>query len=198
MLRNWVIGLAVVLSICFATRAAEPLRIATFEADITPPLGSPLCDALVQPARTIDDPLKARGIVLFPAGEPIVLCAFDWVGIGNSGYDAFREALAKAAGTKRERVAVHCLHQHDAPGCDLAADELLKPHGLSNELFNVAFAREAMNRIAAAAAEACKQPQRVTHISLGKAKVEQVASARRVMGPDGKVKFVRYSAAKDP
>lgn len=183
---------------CLTAGAAEPLRIAPFEADITPPLGTPLCDALVQPARTIDDPLKARGVVLFGDGEPIVLCALDWVGIGNSGYDAFRDGLAKAAGTSRQRVAVHCLHQHDAPGCDFAADELLKPHGLDNELFNVAFAREAMARIAAAASEACKQPQTVTHISLGKAKVEQVASARRVMGPDGKVKYVRYSAAKDP
>ncbi|HEX5102371.1 MAG TPA: hypothetical protein VFV87_01070, partial [Pirellulaceae bacterium] len=176
--------LAMVFGLCPSSGAiaAEPLRIATFEADITPPLGSPLCDALVQPARTIDDPLLARGIVLFPEGEPIVLCALDWVGIGNSGYDAFREALANAAGTKAERVAVHCLHQHDAPGCDFAADDLLKPLGLNNELFNAAFAREAMQRIASAVSKACQSPQPVTHISLGKAKVEQVASARRVMG----------------
>lgn len=197
MLRNLLLGLLLSCSTSLATSAAEPLRIATFEADITPPLGSPLCDALVQPARTIDDPLKARGIVIFPDGEPIVLCALDWVGIGNNGYDSFRAALAKAAGTKRERVAVHCLHQHDAPGCDFAADDLLKPHGLDNQLFNVPFAHEAMERIAAAIAEACKQPQTVTHISLGKAKVEQVASARRVMGPDGKVKYVRYSSTKN-
>jgi hypothetical protein len=190
---------AVVLTLGFSlpVSAAEPLRIATFEADITPPPGSPLCDALVQPVRAVDDPLKARGIVLLPEGEPVVLCALDWVGIGNGGYDSFREALAKAAGTQRERVAVHCLHQHDAPGCDFAADDLLKPHGLDNQLFNVAFAREAQQRIASAIVESCKSPQSVTHVSLGKARVEQVASARRVMGPDGKVKYVRYSASKD-
>jgi hypothetical protein len=197
MLRNAILGALLLLSTVAATSPAEPLRIAIFEADITPPLGAPLCDALVQPARTIDDPLKARGIVIFPEGEPIVLCALDWVGIGNRGYDAYREALAKAAGTRRERVAVHCLHQHDAPGCDFTADDLLKPHGLDNELFNVPFAHEAMQRIAAAVADACKQPHTVTHISLGKAKVEQVSSARRVMGPDGKVKYVRYSSTKD-
>jgi hypothetical protein len=38
-----------------------------------------------------------------------------------------RDALAKAAGTTKDRVCVHCLHQHDAPGCDFEADELLKP-----------------------------------------------------------------------
>src|SRR5438477_8997654 len=103
----------------------RPLRIATFQADVTPPLGTPLCDALVQPAKEIVDPLSARGVILLTSQKPIVLCAVDWVGIGNSGYDAFRDALAKAAGTTRERVAVHCLHQHDAPGCDFQAEGVL-------------------------------------------------------------------------
>ena len=107
-----------------------PVRVAPFEIDITPPLGTPLCDALVMPAKEIVDPLSARGIVLLTEDRPIVLCALDWVGIGNSGYDAFREALAKAAGTSVDHVCVHSLHQHDAPGCDFEADALLATHGL--------------------------------------------------------------------
>ena len=31
----------------------------------------------------------------FGAGEPIVLCAFDWVAIANESQDAFRDALAE-------------------------------------------------------------------------------------------------------
>jgi hypothetical protein len=177
--------------------SAEPLRIATFEADLTPPLGAPLCDALVPPAKQIDDPLFARGLILFADGPPIVLCAVDWVGIGNTGHDAFRDALAKAAGTTRERVCVHCLHQHDAPGCDFLADELLAPFGLQNRLFDVAFAKKAMARLGAAAEVAAKNPVAVTHIGIGKAAVAKVASTRRVMGEDGKVKYVRYSSTKD-
>ena len=176
---------------------AEPLRVAPFEADVTPPLGTPLCDALVQPAKQIDDPLFARGLILFPEGKPIVICALDWVGIGNTGHDAFRDALAKAVGTTRDRVAVHCLHQHDAPGCDFLADELLRPFGLQDRLFDTAFARKAIDRVAAAAARAAKEPRTVTHVGVGKAKVEKVASTRRVMGEDGKVKYVRYSSTKD-
>jgi hypothetical protein len=176
---------------------AQAVRIATFEADVTPPIGAPLCDALVQPAKQIDDPLLARGLILFGAEKPIVLCALDWVGIGNTGHDAFRDALAKAAGTTRERVCVHCLHQHDAPGCDFLADELLSPFGLHNRLFDVAFARKAIDRVASAAARAAREPRTVTHVGTGKAKVEHVASTRRVMGPDGKVKYVRYSSTKD-
>jgi hypothetical protein len=174
-----------------------PFRIAVFEADITPPIGAPLCDALVPPAKEVVDPLKARGVVLLTADEPIVLCALDWVGVGNSGYDAFREGLAVAAGTTRERVAVHCLHQHDAPGCDFSADDLLVAHGLGNRLFDVAFSRTAITGIADAIKSSLKDARPVTHVGVGKGKVDQVASNRRVLGADGKVKYVRYSSTKD-
>jgi hypothetical protein len=180
-----------------ASVGAEPLRIATFEADVTPPIGAPLCDALVPPVKQIDDPLFARGIILLPDGPPIVLCALDWVGVGNTGHDAFRDALARAVGTTRYRVCVHCLHQHDAPGCDFLADALLAPFGLQNRLFDTAFARKAIARVADAAGRAVKQPRKATHVGTGKAKVEQVASTRRVMGEGGKVKYVRYSATRD-
>ena len=86
--------------------APEGLRLAVFQADATPPLGSPVAYA---PARKIEDPLSARGIVLLGAGEPIVLCAVDWIGIGNGGHDAWRESLARAAGTSPQRVAVQRL-----------------------------------------------------------------------------------------
>ncbi|HTI50303.1 MAG TPA: hypothetical protein VL475_05110, partial [Planctomycetaceae bacterium] len=170
-MRSLTIGVLVLLAFGIESQieAAEPsLRIAIFEADVTPPLGAPLCDGAVPPVKEIDDRLSARGVVLLGAGQPIVLCAFDWVGIGNSGYDAFREELAAAAGTSPDRVAVHCLHQHDAPGCDFLADELLAAHGLGNKLFDVAFARVALKRTAAALAESLKQPRTVTHVGFGK------------------------------
>src|SRR4051794_8868524 len=190
--------LCAVLALVPAARAGEaPLRLATFQADVTPPLGTPLCDALVQPARKIVDPLSARGVVLLTGQKPIVVCAVDWVGIGNGGYDAFREALAQAAGTTRARVAVHCLHQHDAPGCDFQADDVLKKFGLGGKLFDPVFARKALADVAAAVRASLRKPLAVTHVGTGKAKVEQVASNRRVPGPDGKVKYVRYSSTKD-
>ena len=37
----------------------------------------------------------------------------------------------------------------------------------------------------------------MTHVGLGEAEVQEVASNRRVFGPDGKVKAVRYTATKD-
>src|SRR5687767_6322685 len=170
------------------TAAAAEVRIAPFQADVTPPIGAPLCDALVPPADKIDDPLLARGIVILGAGKPIVLCAVDWVGIGNGGYDAWRETLARAAGTTADRVAVHCLHQHDAPGMDTDAEEMLAQRGLSGKLYHVAFAREAIQRVTSAIEESVAKARRVTHVGIGKGIVKEVASNRRVMGPDGKVK----------
>ena len=199
MFQRFLSALFVFLFLHPSMHAGEtPLKIAVFEADVTPPIGTPLCDGLVMPAKEVVDPLSARGIILFSSEKPIVLCAVDWVGVGNEGHRKFREALAKAAGTTIERVAVHCLHQHDAPGCDFEADALLATHKLGGKLFDPVFARKAIDRVAKAVEKAAQKPQTVTHIGLGKAKVEEVASARRVMGPDGKVKYVRYSSTKDP
>lgn len=199
MTRRLALAACFLFGCCARLAAADaPLRVAPFEADITCPPGTPLCDGLCPPAREIVDPLTARGVVILGKDKPIVLCAMDWVGVGNGGYDAFREALARAAGTTRERVAVHCLHPHDTPGCDFEADQVLAAHGLGGKLFDPAFARKAIDRVADAVARAVEHPRNVTHLGLGKAKVEKVASTRRVMGEDGKVRYVRYSATKDP
>lgn len=195
----WIAAIAfawLTSSCCFAV----DLRVATFKIDVTPPPGSPLCDALVPPAKGVNDPLSARGIILVADDQkPVVLVAFDWVGIGNEGHDAWRQAIAEACKTPVDRVSVHALHQHDAPGCDFLAEKIAAEAGLPNELFPVEYAREAIQRGAAAAAEAMTHLEEVTQVGYGKGIVEKVASNRRILGPDGKVKVVRYSSsAKDP
>src|SRR5262245_46644905 len=89
------------------------LRLATFDIDATPPVGSHMAYDPV--TNKWDLGLRARGVVILGAGEPIVLGAIDWIGIANEGHDAFRGALARAVGTSPTRVSVHTLHQHDAP-----------------------------------------------------------------------------------
>ena len=39
-------------------------HVGTFTADISPPLGHPLCGGGIEPVRGQDDPLEAVGIVL--------------------------------------------------------------------------------------------------------------------------------------
>jgi hypothetical protein len=172
-----------------------PLRIAVFRADATPPLGSPVAYA---PARSITDPLSARGIVLLGSGKPIVLCAVDWIGIGNTGNDEWRKGLAEAAGTTMDRVTVHTLHQHDGPRCDFSAEELMAAHGLGGTRFDAAFCRRVIADTAAAIREALPKARTVTHLGVGMAPVEKVASNRRILGPNGKVAIGRMSASKNP
>ena len=107
--------------------AAPPaqFRLATFSADVTPPLGHALMGGGIAPAREVLDPLSARGFVLLGVGRPVVLAAIDWCEIRNDAFDRWREALAEAADTEPRRVLVTSLHQHDAPIADLAAQRLL-------------------------------------------------------------------------
>ena len=174
--------------------ADEPLRVSSFRADATPPLGSPLCNGNVKPAMEIVTPLTARGIVLQGAGDPIVLCAFDWVGIGNGSYDRFRLSIAKAVGTTVERVALHTLHQHDAPGSDFATEMLLADHGLGRQFSNPDFDGKVMDRVSSAARQSLKRSRSVTHVGFGSGRVEKVASNRRILGVDGRVVLQRQSS----
>lgn len=174
----------------------DTLKVAVFDVDATPPEGTWLAyDSLIN---TWDLSLRAKGIVLTGSGKPIVLCVIDWIGIANEGYDAFRIALAKAAGTTIERVAVHTLHQHDAPTCDFGAEKLLKQKGMKPLGFESTFHKEVIRRLTVAIQNSLKKSQVVTHVGLGKAIVDSVASNRRLLGYDGKIMFTRTSATRDP
>src|SRR5262245_29043136 len=190
---GWLSG-----SACHSAADSKPsvLRVAMFDIDATPPVGSHMAYDPV--TNTWDLDLRARGVVLLGAGEPIVLCAVDWIGIANEGHDAFRTALARAAGTSANRVAVHTLHQHDAPDCDFAAERILKEAGMSARQYEGSFQRQVITNLEAAVRKAMPQAQAITHLGLGEAPVQKVASNRRVLGPDGKVRGVRYTACTDP
>lgn len=181
-----------------AALAAETnaLRIALFDIDATPPIASHLAYDPV--TNKWDLGLRARGVVLLGADAPIVLCAVDWIGIANEGHDAFRDALARAAGTKPSRVTVHALHQHDAPDCDFSAERILREAGMEPRQFESGFQRELLAQLEDAVRRAVPHAQTVTHLGLGEAAVEKVASNRRIFGPDGKVRGVRYTACADP
>ena len=173
------------------------VKLGVFDVDATPPLGAAMA---YDPVKRIDElTLRCRGIVLLSADKPIVLCAVDWIGIANEGHDAFRDALAAAAGTTRERVAVHALHQHDAPGCDFTAERIIREMGLTNYgRFAGDFHRLVIARAADGLRTAVTNAQPITHYGRGQADVKEVASNRRIKGPDGKVRATRYTATRDP
>lgn len=195
-LRSPLAALLLVVATPLFGFAADRLQIGLFDVDVSPPAGSPLA---YDTTKETQDPLSCRGLVLLGKGQPIVLVAVDWIGIGNGSHRMFRELIAKSAGTTADRVALHTLHQHDAPWADHLAHELMTQHEVGGYLpFDSVFAREAFGRVADAVAKAKQHTQPITHVGLASAKVDKVASNRRILGPDGKVKHVRYTATRDP
>ena len=180
-----------------ATEAEPNVKLASFDVDATPPLGSAMA---YQPVRRLDElTLRCRGVVLIGAGDPIVLCAVDWIGIANGGHDAFRQALATAAKTSPDRVAVHTLHQHDAPACDFTAEDIIKELKIPGySRFDGDFHRQVIERASKAIADSIQQATAITHYGVGTGLVKEVASQRRIAGPDGKIRATRTSTTKDP
>lgn len=180
-----------------ATEAEPKVKLASFDVDATPPLGSAMA---YQPVRRLDElTLRCRGVVLIGAGDPIVLCAVDWIGIANGGHDAFRQALATAAKTSPDRVAVHTLHQHDAPACDFTAEDIIKELKIPGySRFDGDFHRQVIERASKAIADSIQQATAITHYGVGTGLVKEVASQRRIAGPDGKIRATRTSTTKDP
>jgi len=171
------LGLLLLLS--RPSKAAE-FRVATFEADITVPVGHACMGGGIADAKVVLDPLYAKGFVFLGAGDPVVVVALDWCQANNRSYDRWREALAEAAGTVPARVMLATVHQHDAPIADLRAQELLDEVGLKGSICDPAFHEQAVRKTAAALRAALASPRRVTHVGVGQAVVERVASNRRI------------------
>lgn len=183
-----------------SARAAgrSSLEIAPFRFDVTPPSGHPLCGGWIRPVDGVDDALEAIGFVLRGAGEPIVVCAVDWTGLLNEAHLRWRSVLARAAGTTPDRVAIQCVHQHNAPFVCLDAERLVQqqddlPHVVFTDFFE-----ECLENAARTVETALKSARPVTHIAHGEAKVDRVASNRRFIGPDGKIVDWRGSASTNP
>src|SRR5262245_28462387 len=130
------------------------LHLATFSCDVTPPVGHPLCGGWIEPARATDDPLMALGLILLGMGQPVVLCAVDWTGLRNEAHDAWRRALARAVHTSVKRVAVHCVHPHNAPFADVEAERLIRRSEQPATSLDLRFFARAVEQVAAAAQNA--------------------------------------------
>ena len=175
------------------------LRVAPFRFEVTPPLGHPCCGGLIKPVEVVDDALEAVGVVLLGSSQPIVLCAVDWTGLLNGAHVAWRTALAQAAGTTADRVAVHCVHQHNAPFACLETERIVSGSGDLPHLLDPEFFNRCLEQARTAVAQALPRARPVTHVGSGQGRVEGVASNRRVYRDDaGRVITMRGSACKDP
>ena len=182
----------------WSTEPTSPFRLATFEADVTIPLGHPIIAGARMPAKMIVNPLTARGFVLLGGDKPLIIVSIEWCEIRNDAYDRWREILADAAGTDMQHVLVAATHVHDAPVVDLTAQKLLEQHHAIGSVCDLEFHERCVQRTAAALRKGLKHAQNITHIGMGEAKVERVASNRRYERANGTLSFQRTSMKSDP
>jgi len=176
--------------------ANAELRVATFRCDVTPPVGGhPLI--WITPVETVEDPLLAKGVVVDDGRRRVVLCAVDWCGLCNSSYELFRRKIAEAADTEPTNVTVHCVHQHTAPYTDGDAQRLLDRTAKSPPYVDFEFLDRVTDRLAAAVKESLGHFQPFDRIGTGTARVDRVASTRRIPIEGGKVRS-RMSSCTDP
>jgi hypothetical protein len=189
-------GFLVVLVAAFSSYADDQpaLRVATFQSEVTPPVGHWLYR---QPLKTVETPLLAKGIVLEDGQVRYVLCAVDWCTMRNETHDTFRNKLAAAVQTEPSRVAVHCVHQHTALSADAGGQRLLNEYEKPPQRIDLAFLDQVTDRLAAAAEAALARLEPFDSVGLGEAKVERVASSRRIEMSDGSFRW-RMSRAADP
>ncbi len=190
-----LILLSTLVVCCSPARAADDvtLRVTTFSADVTPPLGSFIYG--LKRLETIEHPLLAKGIVLEDGPRRYVLCSVDYCILSNGTHTLFRRKLAEAAGTDISRVAVQTVHVHTAPLVDDGVTKILKTVKDPLPYYDLKIYDKIADRLAEAAKKSLDRLQPFDCIGTGQAKVERVASSRRIPGADGKMHW-RGSSTK--
>ena len=181
---------AAALSGCGGDSQSSGLRLATFQSDLTPPPGEPMVWDV--PLKTVLSPLLAKGVILEDGQQRFVLCTIDWCELCNDSELSLRQKLAEAAQTTPDRVAIHVVHQHDAPYCDTGAYKYLDKTNPPMRRLSDAFLRDFADHLAAAVTAARKNMREFDHVGTSQAVVDRVASARRLKNPDGTI-TARYS-----
>ena len=206
-------ALLILLAVTLSSPAAE-FRVATFSVDVTIPIGHPCMGGGISPAKSVADPLFAKGFVLTGAEKPFVVIAFDWCEIRGTSFDKWKQALAQAAGTDPQRVLVTSTHVHDAPVMDEDAEKLLREMEASGAWKNIpppdpaapiqiasvcrpAFNDACIPRVTAAVRESLLHARRVTHFGTGRAKVDRIAGNRRFFTGAGVLSYGRGSRTTD-
>lgn len=206
-MRYLIVGLIVIgmqfgsLAIASAAdefREGAGLRVATFSVDITPPSGQPVGLGFIPILKTTEHPLLARGILLQDDRVSCVICTLDWMEVHNESYDFLREAIGEAAGVPASRVALQSLHQHTAPAMSTAAQRLQLDDSDPRRIASAEYLLDVSKKIAAAIHKSQKNWQAVTSIGSGKAKVDRVASNRRIEKPEGSIQNRGSNTRKSP
>ena len=168
------------------------LRLATFQVDCTPPEGYPSGFGTSDEPTGFRDPLYLRGFILDHGGDRCVIASLDYCGLMNSAHDDLIRALATSVEILPDRSVVACVHQHDAPLLNFEIEAYL-----GRETYPRSWWEEVVDRCAITAADALDRLAEVGSVGHAETRLLGYASNRRTLGPDGKVRGMRYSRCAD-
>ena len=173
-------GMVLALTMVGSLRAepTEALRVATFQCDVTPPIGHWLYR---HPLKTIEHPLLAKGIVLEQDNQRYVLCAIDWCVLSGGAHALLRQKMAAGAATAPANTALQCVHVHSAPIIDAEAKGLLAGVEDAPEYYDPGFLKRVADGLKKAVQDAVSRLAPCDRIGISQAKVDRVASDRRIM-----------------
>jgi len=171
-----------------------PLKIAVFKVDVTPPIGEPLA---YDPNEKVDTPIYVSGVILDDGKTRAVWVSCDYIYICGESYVTWGEVIAKQAGTVRDNVFLHSVHQHDSIRW---APEYNPREGEKGPLVvSPEYCEKSLNDVAAGIAKAVAGHwQPVGKLLTGETRVGGLAANRRLVDEEGKFAATRYSGKNPP
>jgi hypothetical protein len=177
------------------------MRITSFISDVTNPVGSSVCSSSANFVESIRDPLFARGLVLEDGKKRFVFCTVDYCGVAGKFYEQWCKKIAKAAGTLPEFVALHAVHQHQAPW--LIGEDWVEKKSKGQHLFFGVSQKEKtwinlrLKMLSQSIVESLKNFKPVASVGGAGVRTEGLASNRRILGKNNQVVGIRWSITKN-
>jgi len=173
---------------------ASGLKIVTFQVDVTPPIGEPLA---YDPNEKIDTSIYVSGIILDDGKTRAVWVSCDYIYICGESYVRWVETIAKQAGTVKENVFLHAVHQHDSIRW---APEYNPKSGEAGPLVvSLEYCEKSLKDVSEAIAQAVSgQWQSVGKLLTAETRIGGLASNRRLVDENGKFAHTRFSGKNPP
>lgn len=172
--------------------APSLLTMAAFTLDVTPPVGATMAFGVNKGTAS---PIYIRGILLDDGRVRNVLISCDFLYIWGQAWQTWRGRIAEAASTMKERVFLHCVHQHDSMRI-VAHEDMEAPGSLRADL---SYGEATLEKLVAAVRDAVEgEWKSIARLMTAERRMDQLASNRRLIGGDGKWFATRYSMCADP
>ncbi|MFH1539948.1 MAG: neutral/alkaline non-lysosomal ceramidase N-terminal domain-containing protein, partial [bacterium] len=185
-----------------------PLRAGAAQADITPPVGTPLtgyAGRTGKPSTGVHDPLEAQALVMESGGEKYLIVTIDTLYIMRRFYIEVAREIERSLGIPREHMIFAASHSHASSGA--LFPELGILGGLYNENVNQEFVKKHIELIKEAHANLA--PARVgsatadaTGLSSNRREaggpVDPEVNVIRIDGTDGKPMAVFFNFTAHP